>query len=166
MNITWESLIFQSDQNSYTTSNTHVVGEDITLSLSVLMLCLFWSVGCDDAVACIGCDDVEPWVSPAFKRPGLVPYTPPPCRSASIGHVHDVFLVVRRVDLCMDVDFAHLLRYTLLVLWTSSILVHLHGNKIMTEIWVHLLPSKCNYATSHACRWHDWAIIIFLFTRF
>jgi hypothetical protein len=57
-----------------------------------------------------------------------------------------------------------LLRYILLVLWTSSILVHLHGKKIMTEIWVHLLPSKCNYATlricyrdatSRACRWHD-----------
>jgi hypothetical protein len=38
-----------------------------------------------------------------------------------------------------------LLRYNLLVLWTSSILVNLHGKKIMTQIWVDLLPSTTIY---------------------
>jgi hypothetical protein len=49
--------------------------------------------------ACIGFDDMEPLVSPTFKLLGLVPYAPPPWRSASTGRVRDALLVVSRVEL-------------------------------------------------------------------
>jgi hypothetical protein len=40
-----------------------------------------------------------------------------------------------------DIYIWGLLRYNLLVLWSSSIFDNLHGKKIMTRIWAYLLPS-------------------------